>query len=268
MAIGVPSALHMSKCCVFIHSLGLDATVWDEVRRHLPKTTGSIAVNLPGHGPERAVSVSFNVHTAAASVRLAVQNAGCRHPILVGLSVGGMVAQQYAVDFPGEAAGLVLIGTNFLETPDEIAVMSAERAGRIGREGSQVLCRELAERWLGPRLRTTRPDTFSHWASVLAQTHPNTLASAFEAIARSNYQGEYPPFRCPVLVLVGEFDPPSTHLAGRQLRDLIPESRLLTVPGAAHVSPVEQPEWLANVIDAYAKATWSPLAAKSRRASC
>jgi ABC-type branched-subunit amino acid transport system ATPase component/pimeloyl-ACP methyl ester carboxylesterase len=233
---------------VLIHSLASDSSIWVGVQGELRDRLDTVAVELPGHGSTAATDEPFDFSGATARVADAVRAYGTRSLVIVGLSIGGMVAQHYALEHADQVVGLMLIGSNFLETPEELRRLSAQRAERIAHEGTSAIAPELAARWLGPHLLVSAPATYRAYEDVISNTSAVTMVSGFEAIAESTYSGPWPPFRCPVRVVVSDGDPASTHRAAQELVRVQPGSQLDSVPNSGHLSPLEQPAVVAGFI--------------------
>ncbi len=234
-----------SNLVVLLHGLGTDSSIWAGTRRGLADRVRSIAITyLPPASTER-----FDLITASEQVLAgAVDSGSSGRLVVVGLSLGGMVAQTLCVRHPSKVAGLFLMSTNFLETPDDIRRLCKDRAAQIQREGSARIAGQLAARWLGPRLQERDPITFAKYAAMIQTARPTALASAFTAIATSHYHGEQPPFSCPVRVVVSEGDAETTQRAAEQLCRLAPCSEKVVIAGAGHMSPLEQPDAIADLI--------------------
>jgi len=91
---------------VFIHGSGGTGRVWKYQTEHFP---GSLAVTLPGH-PDGVLCESIEDATRWLRSELG-DGAGSEALVLVGHSLGGAIALQYALDHPDEVAGIVLVGS-------------------------------------------------------------------------------------------------------------------------------------------------------------
>jgi pimeloyl-ACP methyl ester carboxylesterase len=91
---------------VFIHGSGGTGRVWRYQTENFP---GSVAVTLPGH-PEGARCAS--IEEATSWLRSELQSETGSEPlVLVGHSLGGAIALQYALEHPDEVAGIILVGS-------------------------------------------------------------------------------------------------------------------------------------------------------------
>ncbi len=91
---------------VFVHGSGATGTVW---KHQTDFFKGADAVNLPGHMAEGEPCDS--VEEYAAWLHGYVKSRGYSRPVLAGHSLGGAIVLQYALDYPQDLAGLILVGT-------------------------------------------------------------------------------------------------------------------------------------------------------------
>jgi pimeloyl-ACP methyl ester carboxylesterase len=139
------------------------------------------------------------------------------HPIVVGVSFGGFVAQSYATRYPGHPAKLILVSTAAREHgTEEWHVNMYEQLG--GREAAEVARRRFTE--------GLTPDTMADWLRVCAPLQNRTsndpaamkrvvrngaVQVAFESEAMTfDFRQELSHLRCPTLLLAGELDPLAT----------------------------------------------------------
>lgn len=105
---------------IFIHGWNMAASVWDMQLDSFSKAgLEAIAVDLRGHG-DSADMAPFNVAQSAKDIKTLVDNRHYERPIIVGWSMGAMVAIEYALSYPDELAGICLVGgtPRFIRTED------------------------------------------------------------------------------------------------------------------------------------------------------
>jgi len=205
------------------------------------------AVDRPGHGwSERGRGEVETVEGQAHLLRDAARALGLRRPVLVGHSWGGAAALAYALEFPGDVAGLVLVAgvaypddTGFAEGAGKIALLPV-----IGPLAAYVvgpfLARPLLDRSLTlgftpdpvpPHYRDQVLRLWAHPAALRAISADNAALSPSLAALQSRY-GE---IRAPTAILVGDADrlvDPQRH--GLRLRMVIPGAAVTVFRGAGH----------------------------------
>ncbi|MDT8915664.1 alpha/beta hydrolase [Amycolatopsis sp. PS_44_ISF1] len=224
---------------VLLHSGGLDLTYWEHQIGALRDDRDVIAFDLPGHGATPGVAGDWT-EEAATDVVLGVLRGLGRPVHLVGLSLGGMLAQTAAVAAPESVSSLTLIDTAAQFSEAGRASMRA-RAAVARSEGMPGVLDGLLEHWFTAETRRRRPDLVDRAVKTLLADDPLVHAAMWEMIAGFDRAADLPSITCPALVVVGEHDSSSPLAAARQLRDGIPGARLRVVPSAAHLSPLEKP---------------------------
>lgn len=193
----------------------------------------------------RWVGVPSMAALAADGLRV-LDAVGVRSAHIYGISMGGMVAQEFAIRFPHRVRGLVLAGTSpggplgARPSPRQIAAV----AWRVG--GGTLRRRRP---WLAPALfsetfAAREPERarelqryFELHRAPLSASAGQLLASVYHDRARQLHR-----IRAPTLILHGEFDSISPVANARQLAAGIPDSELQLIAGAGHAFPLEAPE--------------------------
>jgi pimeloyl-ACP methyl ester carboxylesterase len=149
---------------VLLHGLGSGSDDWLQTARHLARHFRVVLVDLPGHG-ESEMPEPFSLERAVAALDLALADIPGGPPILVGHSLGGLIAAAEAIDHPERVRGLVLVETALRpQLPDDQRAAWLDRLERdyagvvraayldFGRDSAQGerLCRRVAA--LDPRV--------------------------------------------------------------------------------------------------------------------
>jgi pimeloyl-ACP methyl ester carboxylesterase len=216
----------------FVHGAGSSSVVWmDAVRRISPRRR-VIAPDLPGHGqsdrwhPPPEVSIAMYrdaVGTICAQIKVP-------KVILVGHSMGGLIALAAAAAWPERVAGLVLVGSGA-----KLAV-SDEGLRRIREDFPHFNERMAKVAWS----KTTPSETVERWAGITFTADQEITEADFRAIQR--FDGTGLSIKTPTLVVGGADDlmtPPAlSHALGTQ----IPGSRVAILPGCGHWMMLEKPD--------------------------
>lgn len=225
---------------VFLHPVGLDLTYWGDQIEALNGDYDVVAPDLPGHGRTPGSATEWTLPRATATVAQFLSSLGSPRVHLVGLSVGGMLAQALAIERPELVQSLTLIDTAASFTDDSRDVMrQRSRDVRLG--GMLAVVDSTLERWFMPATFIARPDVVERVRRTLLGDDPAVHAAMWDMIGSLDLVAELPRIRCPTQVVVGEFDPSSPLAAARQLRDGIPGAGLRVIPQASHLSPLEKP---------------------------
>lgn len=161
---------------------------------------------------------------------------------LAGLSLGGIVAMEIVHQAPGRVARLALLDTNPRAETPEVQARRLPQISRVQALGLAAVMRdEVMPNYLAPG--PARPDILDLCLDMALGQGPAVFAAQSLALqGRADRQDALRGFAGPALVLMGEHD----RLCPRDRHDLMhalmPQSRLVVVPGAGHLPPLETPD--------------------------
>ena len=160
---------------------------------------------------------------------------------VVGVSVGGMIAQHFTLARPDMVRSLTLVAT-LCTFPDAGRVALRERA-RVARDvGMGAIVPLSLERWFPPAFRARRPDVLDRAAKCLLRQDAEIHAQMWDMIAALDLAARLPTITCPTLVVAGAEDINAPVAAARQIANLIAGATLHTIPDVGHFPPWEAPE--------------------------
>ena len=235
------------------HSLLSDRASFDAVVPKLSQSFRVIVPELPGFGGSRAVSGGL----AAVADRMAqaVQEAaGGDATIVLGNGYGGFVALQMAIRHPGIADKLILAdcGAAFSEQGRQ-AFRNMAAAAKA--KGLSAITDVAMRRLFAPEFQESHPDLMRGRREAFLRTDSDVFQAACAALAELDLRPDLGKVTVPVLVLVGEHDeatpPPMSH----ELAALLPNARLKTLLGCAHVPQLQSPDLFPDAIGDFLPAT-------------
>ncbi|MGA2041779.1 MAG: 3-oxoadipate enol-lactonase [Roseiarcus sp.] len=236
---------------VFANSLGTDFRIWDEVAQPLAQSARVIRYDKRGHGlselrPGPAAIADFALDLAAL-----LDGLQARAALVVGLSIGGMIAQELYRLRPDLVAALVLCDTaHRIGTPD----FWAARIGAIEAGGLESIADGIMQRWFTPGYRATRADALAGWRAMLTRTPQAGYLIACGAIRDADLTQHARAIRAPTLCVVGDQDGSTPVELVRELAGLVPGSKFEIVADAGHIPCIERPAALLGLIEAHRKA--------------
>ena len=219
---------------VLLHGLGDSAETWARMMPRLARERRVIAPDLAGFGRTPAPREGMRLSVLVRYLAGLLDSLGVERAILVGNSLGGAVAIRYAADNPDRVERLFLLNSAGLlnGVPPELEPKTREEA------------RELARMSFGPEARMPNffLDDLVRWARNPA--HQAYLHSD----EPTDVRGDLGRIRAPTTIIWGEQDRlvPPEH--GTALRDGIPGSELIVLPGVAHVPQIQAPEGVLQIM--------------------
>lgn len=233
---------------VLLHGFGSDTRVWDAVLQLLPETLHVIRIDLRGHGQSDCPTPPYSMGAMIKDVETVLETAKIRDSVVVGLGLGGMIAQGLAVKRLDQVRGLVLCNSAAkIGHPPHWQAMIDEVAG-----GGQAA---LAERMMQIWFHRAAIKEAKHEASLrtFLDTSPDGLIGSFEALMGTDFYTPTSGLRLPCLGIAGaedRFVPPDMT---RETVGLIPGSDFALLRKSGHLPPVDQPQAFADALTGYLK---------------
>jgi len=234
---------------VLLHPYPADATFWNRLRTELHGSRPILAPDAPGFGGTPALP-GWTIATAADRIAdtIAQTTPGGRAHVM-GLSMGGYTALALAIRHPNRVVGLVLADTR--AGADDAAARTARRgaiadvrAGRRTAYLAQAISNLVAD--------TAPQDVRDELAACVARQPDASLVDALGALAgRPDRRGELGAIASPTLVIVGTKDTITPLAAANELATGIRTTRMAQIVGAGHLSALERPQAVAEVVDEF-----------------
>ncbi len=180
--------------------------------------------------------------------------------VLAGVSMGGYVALEFWRRHRSRLRAIVLCDTRATADSPEAAALREQTAARLVDEGTAFLEAAMLPRLLGPAAAGEQPRLLDRVRRTIAANNPRGLAAASLAMARrTDFTPLLPAIDCPTLLIVGREDVVSPPAEMAAMAAAIPGARLVEIPGAGHLSPMERPDEVSAAILAFL-ATIAPCA--------
>jgi pimeloyl-ACP methyl ester carboxylesterase len=244
-----------------IHGIASDSQVWRAALPLLARRATVIAPDLPGHGASDKAPGDYSLGSLASTLRDLLVKLGHERATLVGHSLGGGVAMQFAYMFPERTERLVLLSSGGLGRSLNPLLRAATLPGSelaiaatigpltaIGRAGA------AAVRRLGLRFTPDLGEVGRGFATLADREGRAAFLDTLRSVV--SYRGQrvdasdrlYLASGTPSLLLWGERDPiiPVGH--GRRAQERMPGSRLVTFPDAGHFPQMDDPHLFAATV--------------------
>ncbi len=210
---------------LFLHGFTASLAMWDAPIKTLSKSFHCLAKDLRGHGrSQRSVRENYTLAAMADDALQVLNDDNTNQAIVIGHSLGGMIAQHLAIHHQNRLTGLVLSSTTCL-APDR------ERFTPLIEGAISLAAMSASEREANPALRHSSP------------LDENTAWGCGEAvITLPRYDKQLTNFPLPALVIYGDGDSDTILQGSKQLISSIPECPESVVVGAGHVPQITHAE--------------------------
>lgn len=235
---------------VFINSLGTDFRIWTEVAEILASDFRLILYDKRGHGLTESGPDQNEMADYARDLAALLDIVGVGRATIVGLSIGGMIAQELYRQRPELFAALVLCDTAAKIGTDE---SWDQRIAEVERGGVEAIADSVLERWFTADFRARRPAELGGIRAMLTRTPKQGYLAACGALKRADLRPYAGQIQAPTLCLVGAEDGSTRVSLVKETAALIPASRFEVIDGAGHLPNVEKPRIIAELVAEHAK---------------
>jgi 3-oxoadipate enol-lactonase len=235
---------------VFINSLGTDFRIWNEVAEILAPDFRIITYDKRGHGLSESGPDQNHMADYARDLAALLDQVGVGRATIVGLSIGGLIAQEFYRHHPDRVAALVLCDTAAKIGTDEVW---DQRIAQVERGDIESLADSVLERWFTADFRSRRSAELAGMRAMLTRTPRQGYLAACEALKRADLRPYAGRIEAPTLCLVGDQDGSTPVALVRETASLIPGSRFEIIEGAGHLPNVERPEIVAKLVVEHAR---------------
>jgi 3-oxoadipate enol-lactonase len=246
------------EAVVFVHGHPFNRSMWLPQVEAFRGSARVITLDLRGYGDstlapnaQRSTLDEFAEDMAVVLDRLGIEQA-----TVVGLSMGGQIAMEFARAFPKRVRGLVLAAT-FADAETSEGMINRNRiADRILAEGMAVLGCEVLPKLIGPASMTRLPHVAANVYRMICTTNPRAAAAALRGRAmRRDYNNFLSTLHVPTLIVVGTDDAYTTVAQAEDMHRRMLHSTLEIFEGIGHMPNLEDPERFNSVLRELLKRT-------------
>lgn len=225
---------------LLVHAIGCDLRMWDALGAELAPRYRVVRMDVRGHGRSKVTAGPYSLGQLADDARDVLDSLGIDKAHWVGLSMGGMIGQAFALRHPGRLRKLVLANTTSSYGAEGPKMWEAR--ARAVREGGMAAITELAmQRYFSDDFRASSSDIVDRIGDGFLATDPAGYIACCHAIRDLDFTGDLHRIEAPTLVIAGGKDVGTPVAMSKAIADAIPGAKLAVIPGAAHLSAVEDP---------------------------
>ncbi len=223
---------------VFCHGFTTTGQFWREQLDPFSQTHRVVVVNLPGHGTSaRPKDRAYTIDAFANDIAHVFDKLDLQDAVLVGLSMGGTVAQRFALKHPSRIVGLVLVGATPHGLGPDVQVENVLAA--IDELGVEQASQRVIERSFGPRASR---ELVEFAKKEVTQTPEFVARRAIASLNESDTRDELGQISVPTLVVCGKEDRITPPAQSQELVQGIPNARLALLDDAGHFPMLEVPD--------------------------
>jgi 3-oxoadipate enol-lactonase len=225
------------------HSLASDGGSWaEQVPALLQAGFRVLRLDMRGHGGSDPVAGDYMMKELSDDVAVVLKGLSIARVHYIGLSIGGMIGQAFALDHRDKLISAMWCDT-LVASPAGAAAMWEERMNTVRQANSlEPLADATVERWFTDAFKPRNPGRWKQIRETVAATTPAGYLGCSAAIMNFDFTGQLSSLRVPVLVVCGADDPGTPAAENRRLAGLVPGGRYEEIPDARHFPNVELPD--------------------------
>ena len=226
----------------FTHSLNSDGGMW--VEQLVPLLAAGYRVlrlDMRGHGGSATVEGDYTMDALAADVKGSLDVLGIDKIHYIGLSIGGMIGQGFALAYPAYLSSLCLCDTQPSTPPGSTATWD-ERKAVVRKSGLASLADATMQRWFTDEFKKVNPVRWREIRDTISGTTPQGSVGCMSAIQNFDYLDKLATIRLPGLVICGDLDEGTPPDRNKLIASKIPGGKYEGIANARHLPNVERPE--------------------------
>jgi 3-oxoadipate enol-lactonase len=228
------------EAVVLVHAIGCDHRMWDSLAQFLARQFRVLRVDARGHGRSPVPQRPYSLEGLALDVLAVLDRHAIARAHWVGLSMGGMIGQAFALAHAGRLGRLVLANTTSSYGPEGRKLWEA-RAKAVEDGGLAAIKDMVMSRYFSDDFRARSPQVVAEVAKRFLETPAQGYLGCCDAIEELDYSASLPRIHARTLVIAGEKDAGTPPSMSEAIASRIPGARLAIIAGAAHLSAVEKP---------------------------
>jgi pimeloyl-ACP methyl ester carboxylesterase len=203
---------------------------------------------LPGYGP-KPLNGPLTFPGLAATLAAELDVLGTERVILLGHSIGGMLALEFAATFPGRVRALILSATTPAFGSRDGSFQRDFLKARLGPLDAGRTMAELAQE-AAPRLvgSDAVPEAIAEVSRLMAAVPEATFRAALACLVTFDRRADLARIAVPTLLIAGEEDTNAPLKTMTRMAEAIPGARLEVLPRIGHLAPLECPDRYADIV--------------------
>ena len=230
---------------ILSNSLATNLSAWDEQAREFGRSLRVLRYDQRGHGATDAPAGRYSFDTLIADAIALMDALAIKKAHFAGLSMGGATALGLAEGHPERLDKAIVCDSPCQSTPVS-AQQWEERIAVAQKQGMEALVEPTLARWFPSEVMKANPPHLDKVRQMIRTTPVNGFIGCAAALADHNYAAAVATVTQPVLFMVGEKDAAAPPM--RKLNEALPGSRYVELPGAGHISNLDQPEAFTRAI--------------------
>ncbi|MGI8551889.1 MAG: alpha/beta fold hydrolase [Dehalococcoidia bacterium] len=242
---------------VLTHGIGSSADNWANVLPLLAQNHRVITWDVRGFGRSEKPEGPYSAQLWASDLAALLDTLGLKQPCILGHSMGGVIAQRFALDFPEKLSALILVSTSS-QVNEKAAAFWFGQADTIEREGFAAWIKRQQEGY-SEEFLNAHPQQLEYDRRRVEMNDSRAYAAGARAVASYNFTDELRRINVPTLIVQGLVDTQTPPGGSVIISRNIPGSQLVMLDGVGHGVHSEQPEKFVQLVAEFLRHIERPL---------
>jgi len=223
------------------HSLACRLEMWDEEVKRLARSFTVLCYDSRGHGESGAPAMPYTLDMIADDIKGLFDALGIERSHWIGLSMGGVFGLAAVLKYPGIFETMVLADTSSKLSDEGVAAFK-DRVAKVRAGTMEAMVEPTLKRWFKDSFRAKNPGLMAKVGDWIRTTPLEGYIGTSAAIPTIDVTHRLGEIDIPCLVIVGADDIAMPLAFAQTLERHLPDSELVVIPDAGHLSNLEQPE--------------------------
>jgi 3-oxoadipate enol-lactonase len=232
----------------FVTGIANDLTMWDGQVAALERDFSILRYDLRGHGGTEATRGDYSIALLVEDLHDLLEERAIERTSLVGLGLGGAVVQAFAVAHPGRVEKLVPCCCRARMVPD-FAAMWHKLRDTVRQNGLESIVEPTVQRWFSEDFKAAHPEVLEKIRKMIRGTTLEGYLGVTAAFLELDVENRLGEIKAPTLYVSGAQDklggPPDLM---KKLAEKVRGARHVSVPNAAHIANIQNPEGFNRVL--------------------
>lgn len=249
----IPATLHVEdsggsgEVVVLAHAIGCDGRMWEDVAPRLAQRYRVLRIDARGHGKSPVTPRPYSLGGLAADYAAVLDRLGIRRAHWVGLSMGGMIGQAFALRHGDRLGRLVLANTTSSYGPE--GRPNWQKRIQLVEQGGLAAIRDMVEqRYFSDDFRRDHADVVAKIMGRFMETPAQGYLGCCDAIAELDFSRDLARIGHRTLAIAGDLDAGTPPAMSEAIVAKIPGAKLALIKGASHLSAAEKPHEFASLV--------------------
>ena len=229
---------------LLVHAFPLNGAMWGAQVQTFGDRYRLIVPDLKGFGGSDAPddAASYTMDGFADDLKAVMDACGVQETVLAGLSIGGYIAFAFWRKYSSSVSGVVLADTRAEADPPEGIEKRTNQQNQVRSEGTAGLIEALTQALLSEKTKSNKPDVVERVKELMDNPAAGFIGALEAMKNRPDSTEDLAGIDVPALVIVGEDDAVTPPAAAQAMDARLPQSKLVALPEAGHLSSLEAPE--------------------------